>query len=444
VRVVHPAKRVPQASTLEVLHRGAGNWGTQRAAAKEHWPWEEWRERGKAIRTDAIRHLPELIDQLERNVTAAGGVVHRAADAAAARRIVRELCDGPAVKSKSMLTEEIGLDVDAVETDLGEWIIQLLGDRPSHILAPSIHVSAEQVAELFSKHSGDTYDAADTRRLVGYARETLRERFLEARIGITGVNLAVAETGTLVLVESEGNIRMCSGLPRRHIALMGIEKVVRDWAGAAHLVELLPLAAHGKPAATYTSYVTGVADDDGPDELHLVLVDDGRSALLGTELESALHCIRCGACLYACPVYRQVGGHAYGAAYSGPIGAVITPALEQSKPPSDELPWLSTLCGACTDACPVGIPLDEHLVTLRAHGRHGGAESAFWEAWSRVWSRPAGYRATAATAGKALAPLWKATQGWTERSLTPWTRARDAKAPAAEPFHVRWRRARGR
>ncbi|MEA2126021.1 MAG: L-lactate dehydrogenase complex protein LldF, partial [Solirubrobacteraceae bacterium] len=242
------------------------------------------------------------------------------------------------------------------------------------------------------------------------------------------------------------NIRMCSGLPRRHIALMGIEKVVRDWEGAAHLVELLPLAALGKPAATYTSYVTGVADDDGPDELHLVIVDDGRSALLGTDLESALHCIRCGACLYACPVYRQVGGHAYGAAYSGPIGAVITPALEASKPPSDELPWLSSLCGACTEACPVGIPLDEHLITLRARARHGGAETAFWEAWARLWARPSTYRATAATAGRALKPLWRAAggEGWTSRSPTTWTDGRDARTPAAEPFHVRWRRARGR
>ena len=202
----------------------------------------------------------------------------------------------------------------------------------------------------------------------------LRQAFLEARTGITGVNMAVAETGTLMLVESEGNIRMCTSLPRRHIALMGIEKVVRDWEGAAHIMQMLPLAAHGKPAATYTSLITGVGGDDGPDELHLVLVDDGRSALRGTDLESALHCIRCGACLYACPVYRQVGGHAYGAAYSGPIGAVITPALEQSAPPSDELPWLSSLCGACTDACPVGIPLDEHLVTLRSHGRTPGRD----------------------------------------------------------------------
>jgi L-lactate dehydrogenase complex protein LldF len=456
-RVVHAARRTPEPATLEVLHRGAGNWATSRKSAQAAHPWPEWRARGQAIRADAIRHLPELLDEFEAQVVRAGGVVHRAADAAAARATIARLCTERsltrAIKSKSMLSEEIGLNaaletagMEVVETDLGEWILQLLGERSSHILAPAIHVSAEQVAELFSDHAGEAYDAEDTRKLVGYARGALREAFLAGDVGITGVNIAVAQTGTLILVESEGNIRLCSSLPRVHIALMGIEKVVRDWEGAAHLVELLPLAAHGKPAATYTSYVTGVADDDGPDELHVVLVDDGRSALRGTDLESALHCIRCGACLYACPVYRQVGGHAYGAAYSGPIGAVITPALEGSKPPSDELPWLSSLCGACTEACPVGIPLDEHLITLRARAKHGGAERAFWEGWARLWSRPSTYRATAATAGRALKPLWRAAggEGWTSRSPTTWTDGRDARAPAAEPFHVRWRHARGR
>jgi L-lactate dehydrogenase complex protein LldF len=271
------------------------------------------------------------------------------------------------------------------------------------------------------------------------------------------VNFAVAETGTLVIVESEGNVRFCSSLPPVHIAVMGIEKVVRDWPGAAHLMQMLPLAAHGVPAAGSTSLVTGPArdGDDGPRELHLVLLDDGRSAIRGGELEEALHCIRCGACLYACPVYRQMGGHAYGSTYSGPIGAVITPLLEDLREPSDELPWLSSLCGACTEACPVKIPLDEQLVALRAaaHERDGaGAEARLFTAWASLWSRPAGYRATAATAGRALAPLWSAvarasTGGdWQGRAPFPfsgWTRGRDARAPAKEPFHARWRRARG-
>ncbi|MEA2171456.1 MAG: L-lactate dehydrogenase complex protein LldF [Solirubrobacteraceae bacterium] len=455
-RIVHPASRSPNASTLEVLHYASGNWGAARASAKEDYDWPAMRERAKAIRTDAVANLPELLEEFESQVVAAGGVVHHAATGDEARSLVVRLCAERglrrAIKAKSMLSEEISLNegllaagIDVVETDLGEWILQLLGQRPSHILAPSVHVSADEVAELFSERSGKTYRSSDTSEMVGYAREALREAFLAGDVGITGANMAVASTGTLIIVESEGNIRLCSGLPRVHIALMGIEKVLRDWDGAGHLLQMLPLAALGKPAATYSSLITGVGDDDGPDELHVVLVDDGRSALRGTDLESALHCIRCGACLYACPVYRQVGGHAYGAAYSGPIGAVITPALEASAPPSDELPWLSSLCGACTEACPVGIPLDEHLITLRAQARHGGTERAFWEVWARLWSRPSTYRATAATAGRALKPMWRAAGGtdWVSRSPLAWTDGRDAKVPAAEPFHVRWKRQRG-
>jgi L-lactate dehydrogenase complex protein LldF len=444
-----------------VLHTASANWAAGRARATALVDWDDWRERAKAFRADAVAHLPELLERLEERLTAAGARVHHAATASEARGHVVRICAERgltrAVKAKSMLTEEIALNpaleaagIEAVETDLGEWIVQLRGDRPSHILAPAVHLSAEQVAELFSRRSGETFDPADTSRLVGHARSALREAFLAADVGITGVNFAVAESGTLILVESEGNIRLCTSLPRVHIAVMGIEKVLRDWDAAAHMVQMLALAAHGRRAPTYTSMITGAGSDDGPQELHVVLVDDGRSALRGTELESALHCIRCGACLYACPVYRQVGGHAYGAAYSGPIGAVITPALEDSAPPSDELPWLSSLCGACTEACPVGIPLDDHLVTLRARSRGSDAERAFWEAWGRLWSRPGSYRATAATAGKALAPLWRAAGGrggWMHRAPGPldgWTRERDAPAPAAEPFHARWRRARGR
>jgi L-lactate dehydrogenase complex protein LldF len=455
-RVVHPPRKQPDPAVTPTLHTAAANWAAGRANAKQSVDWDAWRDRAQAYRADAIAHLPELLERLQARLTESGAQVHRAATAQQARDHVVRICAERgltrAVKSKSMLTEEIGLNpalaaagIEAVETDLGEWIVQLLGDRPSHILAPAVHLSAEQVAQLFSHRSGERFDAADTSKLVGYARGALREAFLAGEVGITGANFAVADSGTLILVESEGNIRLCSSLPRVHIAVMGIEKVVRDWEAAAHLVQMLALAAHGKRAPTFTSLITGPArdGDDGPEELHVVLVDDGRSDLLGTELESALHCIRCGACLYACPVYRQIGGHAYGAAYSGPIGAVITPALEQSAPPSDELPWLSSLCGACTEACPVGIPLDQHLVTLRAHAHSGDAERAFWETWARLWSRPASYRATAATAGRAFRPFGR----WITRAPGPfsgWTQERDAPAPAAEPFHARWRRIRGR
>jgi L-lactate dehydrogenase complex protein LldF len=214
---------------------------------------------------------------------------------------------------------------------------------------------------------------------------------------------------------------------------MGIEKVLADWAGAAHLMQMLPLAAHGRRAATYTSLVS--APDAGHD-LHLVLVDAGRSAIRGTDVEEVLQCIRCGACLYACPVYRQLGGHAYEATYSGPIGAVLEPALSGAR---EDLPWMSSLCGACAEACPVKIPLDKQLVSLR---HADGAEARFWNAWARAWSKPSAYRATARTTGKVLAPLW---QRFSERApwpLSGWTAERDAPEPARIPFHERWKKAR--
>jgi L-lactate dehydrogenase complex protein LldF len=464
-RVLHPPRAEPAPAVTLNLHRAAGNWGAKRAAAKLEVDWEAWRERAREVRADGIAHLPELIERFEAEVRAAGGEVHHAATAEQASSIIVSLCQErgarSVAKAKSMTSEETGLNealgaagIEPVETDLGEFIVQQLGDRPSHVLAPAVHLNAGQVAELFTKLSGDAYDSEDTERLVSYARGVLRERFAAAEVGITGGNLLVAETGTICLVESEGNIRLSSSLPRTHIALVGIEKIVRDWAGAVDVLKILPLAAHGKPAAASTSLITGPArdGDDGPRELHVVLLDAGRSALRGTAYEEALHCIRCGACLYACPVYRQTGGHAYGTAYSGPIGAVLTPALEQHSPETAGLPWMSSLCGACTEACPVKIPLDRQLVLLRADAEradpHRG-EAALFEAWARLWSRPASYRATAKTAGKALSPLLGrlvgARDGWLPKVPFPfagWTSERDARAPAAVPFHERWRRAR--
>jgi L-lactate dehydrogenase complex protein LldF len=461
--VVEPPRRGPDPAVTPNLHLAAGRWAASRAAARERVDWEAWRERAREIRADAVRHLPELIELLEARVVAAGGHVHHARDGEQACahvvRICREAGATQAVKGKSMTSEEIGLGhalaeagIEAVETDLGEYIVQAMGDRPSHLLAPAVHLSAAQVAALFARESGRPFDSDDTAALVDYARGVLRRRFLAAEVGITGVNLAVAETGTLAIIESEGNIRLTTALPRIHIAVMGIEKVIRDWAGAAHLVQMLPLAAHGTMAAASTSFITGPArdGDDGPREVHLVLLDGGRSAVRGTPYESALHCIRCGACLYACPVYRQVGGHGYGSTYSGPIGAVLTPLLDRTGA-ATELPWHSSLCGACVQACPVKIPLDDQLVMLRAREHERDpvrAEAALFAAWARLWSRPSTYRATAATAGRALRPLWSALarDGWQRRAPFPfsgWTDARDARAPSPEPFHVRWRRRRG-
>ncbi|MEA2198113.1 MAG: L-lactate dehydrogenase complex protein LldF [Solirubrobacteraceae bacterium] len=461
--VIEPPRRRPDPAVTPNLHRAAERWESNRAEAHERVDWEAWRERAREIRADAVRHLPELIELLEARMVAAGGSVHHARDGEEACRHIVRICREAgatnAVKGKSMTSEEIDLGaalaaagIEAVETDLGEYIVQALGDRPSHLLAPAVHLNAVQVAELFARESGRRFDPEDTAALVLYARGVLRRRFLAAEVGITGVNLAVAETGTLAILESEGNIRLATALPRIHIALMGIEKVIRDWAGASHLVQMLPLAAHGTLAAASTSFITGPAreGDDGPQEVHLVLLDGGRSAVRGTPFEAALHCIRCGACLYACPVYRQVGGHGYGSTYSGPIGSVITPLLDRTGA-SAELAWHSSLCGACVEACPVKIPLDDQLVMLRARAHErdpARAEAALFAAWARLWSRPATYRATAATAGRALRPLWSALghEGWQRRLPFPfsgWTDGRDARAPDPEPFHVRWRRRRG-
>jgi L-lactate dehydrogenase complex protein LldF len=461
--VIEPPRGRPDPAVVPNLHRAAGNWAAHRANASGRVDWEEWRERARAVRADAVRNLPELLELLEARVVAAGGHVHHAHDAEQARNHIVRICHEAgatrAVKGKSMTSEEIDLGtalaqagIEAVETDLGEYIVQAMGDRPSHILAPAVHLSAGQVADLFARESGRPFDPDDTAALVGYARGVLRRRFLAADVGITGVSLAVAETGTLAIVESEGNIRIATALPRIHIALMGIEKVIRDWEGAGHLLQMLPLAAHGTLAAASTSFITGPArnGDDGPSQLHLVLLDGGRSAIRGTAFEEALHCIRCGACLYACPVYRQVGGHGYGTTYSGPIGAVITPLLS-SEGDADALPGLSSLCGACVEACPVKIPLDDQLVMLRArtHQRDPArGEAALFAAWARLWSRPSAYRATAATAGRALRPLWSALarDGWQRRAPFPfsgWTDSRDARSPDPEPFHLRWRRRRG-
>jgi L-lactate dehydrogenase complex protein LldF len=461
--IIEPPRGEPDPAVTPNLHRAGAHWQDQRSDARRQVDWEAWRERAREIRADAVRHLPELVERLEARVVAAGGHVHHARDAEEACahivRLCREAGATRAVKGKSMTSEEIGLGaaltqagIEAVETDLGEYIVQAMGDRPSHLLAPAVHLSAAQVAALFAQESGREFDPQDTAALVGYARGVLRERFLAAEVGITGVNLAVAETGTLAILESEGNIRIATALPRVHIALMGIEKVVRDWTGAAHLIQMLPLAAQGKMAAGSTSFITGPArdGDDGPEEVHLVLLDGGRSAIRGTPFEAALHCIRCGACLYACPVYRQVGGHGYGSTYSGPIGAVITPLLADPGA-ADELPWHSSLCGACVDACPVKIPLDDQLTMLRARAHErdpARGEAALFTAWARLWSRPSGYRATAATAGRALRPLWGALarDGWQHRAPFPfsgWTEGRDIRVPNPEPFHARWRRQRG-
>jgi L-lactate dehydrogenase complex protein LldF len=387
-----------------------------------------------------VGDLPRVLDRFVENIEAQGGRVFRAPDAAAAVAYILDVAQQRearlVAKGKSMASEEIHLNpaleaagVDVIETDLGEFIIQLAGETPSHIIAPAIHKTRADVAQLFTADGGVEVPP-DIPAEFAYARQRLRQAFLDADIGITGCNFAVAETGSICLVENEGNGRMCTTLPPVHIAVMGMERIVETWAELDVLLNVLARSATGQALSVYTNILTGPrrADEfDGPEELHVVILDNGRSKIRGTEFESALNCIRCGACLNVCPVYRNVGGHAYGAVYSGPIGAVLTPLLHPDDPEARELSQASSLCGACWEACPVRIPLHDLLLQLRARDApaDGGAvRRAGFGLWSRVWSTRAGFVATKAVSrlGQRLGRGRKKAPGW----AGAWLSTRDA------------------
>ncbi len=399
------------------------------------------RDYARDVRAHAIAEIAELLPRFVERCRANGMTVHLAADEGEARRIVADVLSERdvkiAVKSKSMLSEEIDLNpaleargVEVVETDLGEYVVQLMGDRPSHIIAPIIHRTQGEVKELFESRAGRVLD--DTpEALTAYAREALREKFLAADAGITGVNFGVAETGTLVLLTNEGNARLATSAPRIHVALMGIERLLPRLGDLAVLVPLLAGSGTGQLVTTYVSMLDGprrAGEPDGPEEVHLVLVDNGRGALVGSRYEDVLRCIRCGACQNVCPVYRQVGGHAYGWVYGGPIGAVLTP-LFQGQEHGGELPHASSLCGACDDACPVGIPLHDLLGRLRrdrtAEGHTPRAERIMFRLWARAWSSPTAYRASVRVSRTALPLLRRAGRRLPLPVLSRWTRGRD-------------------
>lgn len=339
---------------------------------------EGLRNLGRAIKEKSLANLPFLLETLEAKVKEAGGVVHWARTAQEACSIVGDLARDrgvrTVVKGKSMVTEEIGLNqtlqaqgTEVWETDLGEFIIQLAGEPPSHIIGPAVHKSKDQIAELFAEKLGVARVEAPE-ELTRIARETLREKFLGADMGITGANAAVAETGSIVLLENEGNIRLSVTLPRIHVAVVGIEKVIPTLDDLAVILALLPRSATGQKLSSYTSIITGPrrpGELDGPQEFHLILLDNGRSRILADpDRRQSLYCLRCGSCLNVCPVYRKVGGHSYGWVYSGPIGAVITPQLVPPRLARD-LPFASTLCGACAEVCPVKIELPKLLLIMR-------------------------------------------------------------------------------
>ena len=344
--------------------------------------WEALRRAGEQIKTNTMARLDELLIQFESRFTEHGGTVHWARDAAEANRIVTELVrrtgSRSVVKVKSMATQEIGLNdaleadgVDVVETDLAELIVQLGHDLPSHILVPAIHRNRSQIRDTFvAEMPGvDASISDEPAALAGAARTHLRQRFLSAGVAISGANFGVAETGTLVVVESEGNGRMCLTLPNTLITVMGIEKLLPTFDDLGVFMQLLPRSSTGERMNPYTTMWTGVTPGDGPQDMHVVLLDNGRTATLADEVgRQALHCIRCSACLNVCPVYERTGGHAYGSTYPGPIGAILSPQLTgvDGHSPNDSLPFASTLCGACFDACPVRIDIPSILVHLRA------------------------------------------------------------------------------
>ena len=340
---------------------------------------DELRDHFKAIRSSTLAELEKHLQTFEEQAEASGAHVYRADGASRACDIVVQIAQRHGVslvtKTKSMATEEIHLNqalqesgISPVETDLGEFIIQLAGEPPYHILAPATHKTKDQVAELFTRVKGQAVGSDDISELTAEARALLRQKFLDAGMGITGGNIGIAETGTVVLVTNEGNGEMVTALPPVHVVVIGIEKIAPSWDGAAPWLALLARCATGQAMSVYTTFITGPAhqeDPDGPSELHIILLDGGRSDLLGTKYEEALQCIRCGACLNVCPVYREAGGHAYGSPYSGPIGAVISPLLYGLEK-YEGLPQASSLCGACLDVCPARIDLPRMLLELRA------------------------------------------------------------------------------
>ena len=433
----------------------------KRAAVVAELPdWEELREAGRAIKAATMQNLDRHLEELEARVTERGGTVHWARDANEANRLVTGLVQAAgatsAVKVKSMVTDEIGLNdalaaagITAYETDLAELIVQLGHDRPSHILVPAIHRNRAEIREIFLREMGDVDPALTDApaALADAARLHLRRMFLAAQVGISGANFAIAETGTLCVVESEGNGRMCLTLPQTLITVMGIEKVIGSWRDLGVFLQLLPRSSTGERMNPYTSMWTGVTPGDGPQQVHLILLDNGRTAALADETgRQVLHCIRCSACLNVCPVYERTGGHAYGSVYPGPIGAVLSPQLTGVED-NASLPYASSLCGACYDACPVKIDIPSVLVHLRARHveearrthRLPQAEAVAMAAASWVMAEPRRYAAAqrAGRSGRAL------SRGGRISALPPplsaWTRARDIPAPPARTFREWWR-----
>ena len=418
---------------------------------------DEVRQKARAIKDETLAELDKHLETLEANVMRNGGHVHWAAEGQDACQYVLDILAKTAarkvVKSKSMTSEEIRLNhaleaagVEVVETDFGEYIIQVAGHRPSHIVGPALHLSKDDVAEILSQAAGETLPSERV-ALAAFARRTLRSRFAQAEVGITGANYAIAETGSIVLVENEGNARLTTGLPKIHIAVMGIEKVIPRLADLPYFLKVLARAATGQKMSIYTSLITGPSREgelDGPEEFHLIILDNGRSRILGGPLRESLFCIRCGACLNACPIYRTVGGHSYGGVYAGPIGAVLTP-LYDGLPANHHLPHASSLCGACQAACPVKIQIPEMLVQLREQLHSEPHQVSRWEhlaygLWAKMLRNEFWYGCATWLATRTLGRLKRRTGwlSWLPGKLGGWTARRDFPAPAPQRFRDWW------
>lgn len=423
--------------------------------AEELGNWEDWRRLGEEIRTHTIENIDFYLQQLSDAVSNKGGNVYFAETAEEAnhyiQNVVKKKNARKVVKAKSMVTEEIGLNkaikdlgVEVVESDLGEWILQLDEEAPSHIVTPALHKNKEQIRETFVKKRG--YDKSDDpEELAAFARKELRKDFLSADVGITGCNFAIAESGAITLVTNEGNAEMVTTLPDTVITVMGMERIVPTWEEMEVLVSLLTRSAVGQKLTSYiTTYGGARLEDevDGPDDYHLVIVDNGRSKILGTEFQAALHCIRCASCINVCPVYRHVGGHAYNSIYPGPIGAVITPLLD-GYDDHKELPYASSLCGACTEACPVKIPLHEMLIRHRQiiverENKAPMSEKILMNGFAKWSSSPAAYKISTKLARPALTP-WIKDKDMIENGPGPlkgWTDVRDFPAPSKKSFRA--------